>query len=63
VTLMSQQASEPRKLFQIGSATARGCFGGLNSPASAVAFSRSGDLATGDFSDATVLRKFGDVSG
>jgi hypothetical protein len=27
----------------------------------AVAFSRTGDLATGDFSDATVLRKFGDV--
>jgi len=28
---------------------------------SAVAFSRTGDPATGDFSDATVLRKFGDV--
>jgi hypothetical protein len=27
----------------------------------AVAFSRSGDSATGDFGDATVLRKFGDV--
>jgi hypothetical protein len=27
----------------------------------AVAFSRSGDPATGDFSDATVIRKFGDV--
>jgi hypothetical protein len=27
----------------------------------AVAFSRSGDLATGDFGDATVIRKFGDV--
>ena len=27
----------------------------------AVAFSRTGDPATGDFSDATVLRKFGDV--
>ena len=27
----------------------------------AVAFSRSGDPATGDFNDATVTRKFGDV--
>ena len=27
----------------------------------AVAFSRTGDLATGDFRDATVLQKFGDV--
>jgi hypothetical protein len=27
----------------------------------AVAFSRSGDPATGDFGDATVIRKFGDV--
>jgi hypothetical protein len=27
----------------------------------AVAFSRSGNLATGDFSDATVIRKFGEV--
>jgi hypothetical protein len=27
----------------------------------AVAFSRSGDPATGDFRDATVIRKFGDV--
>jgi hypothetical protein len=26
-----------------------------------VAFSRTGDPATGDFSDATVIRKFGDV--
>jgi hypothetical protein len=29
--------------------------------AGAVAFSRFGDPATGNFSDATVLRKFGDV--
>jgi hypothetical protein len=27
----------------------------------AVAFSRTGDPATGDFSDANVIRKFGDV--
>jgi hypothetical protein len=27
----------------------------------AVAFSRTGDPATGDFSDAQVIRKFGDV--
>lgn len=27
----------------------------------AVAFSRTGDPATGDFHDATMLRKFGDV--
>jgi hypothetical protein len=27
-----------------------------------VAFSRSGDPATGDFREATVLRKFGDVT-
>jgi hypothetical protein len=27
----------------------------------AVAFSRTGDPAAGDFSDATVLRRFGDV--
>jgi hypothetical protein len=27
----------------------------------AVAFSRTGDPATGDFSDAKVLKKFGDV--
>jgi hypothetical protein len=26
-----------------------------------VAFSRTGDAATGDFSDAKVIRKFGDV--
>jgi hypothetical protein len=28
----------------------------------AVAFSRSGDPATGDFSDATIIRKFGEVA-
>jgi hypothetical protein len=28
----------------------------------AVAFSRTGDPATGDFSDAKVIKKFGDVS-
>ena len=28
---------------------------------SAVAFSRNGDPSTGDFSDAKVIRKFGDV--
>jgi hypothetical protein len=28
---------------------------------SAVAFSRTGDPATGDFSDAKIIRKFGDV--
>jgi hypothetical protein len=28
----------------------------------AVAFSRTGDPATGDFSDAKVIRKFGDVA-
>jgi len=28
---------------------------------SAVAFSRTGDPATGDFNDAKVIRKFGDV--
>jgi hypothetical protein len=27
----------------------------------AIAFSRSGDPATGDFGDAQVIRKFGDV--
>jgi hypothetical protein len=27
----------------------------------AVAFSRTGDPATGDFGDATIIRKFGDV--
>jgi hypothetical protein len=27
----------------------------------AIAFSRTGDLATGNFGDATVIRKFGDV--
>ncbi len=29
----------------------------------AVAFSRTGDPATGDFSDAQVIKKFGDVPG
>jgi hypothetical protein len=29
----------------------------------AVAFSRTGDSATGDFSDAKVVRKFGEVPG
>lgn len=29
----------------------------------AVAFSRSGDPATGEFGDATVIRKFGEVPG
>lgn len=28
-----------------------------------IAFSRSGDLATGDFSDAKLIRKFGDGAG
>jgi hypothetical protein len=32
-----------------------------NGHVGAVAFSRTGDPATGDFSDATVIRKFGDV--
>lgn len=27
----------------------------------ALAFSRSGDLATGEFADATLIKKFGDV--
>jgi hypothetical protein len=27
----------------------------------AIAFSRTGDLATGNFGDATVIRKFGDL--
>jgi hypothetical protein len=30
-------------------------------PVGAVAFSRTGDPATGDFSDAKVIEKFGDV--
>jgi hypothetical protein len=34
---------------------------GYGNDTGAVAFSRTGDPATGDFSDATVLRKFGDV--
>ncbi len=29
--------------------------------AGALAFSRSGDLAPGEFSDATLIKKFGDV--
>ena len=32
-----------------------------NGHTGAVAFSRTGDPATGDFSDAKVIRKFGDV--
>jgi hypothetical protein len=30
-------------------------------PVGAVAFSRTGDPATGDFNDAKIIRKFGDV--
>jgi hypothetical protein len=41
-------------------ARAHGLWTGLGHTG-AVAFSRSGDPATGDFSDATVLRKFGVV--
>jgi hypothetical protein len=43
---------------------AAGSFAGfLPSPGivGAVAFSRTGDPATGDFGDATVIRNFGDV--
>ncbi len=34
---------------------------GRSTSVGAVAFSRTGDPATGDFSDAKVVRKFGDV--
>jgi hypothetical protein len=38
-----------------------GALSGKEGHVGAVAFSRTGDPATGDFSDAKVIRKFGDV--
>ena len=55
-------AGEPTECFNPAAVVMRaealsrkeGCVG-------AIAFSRTGDPATGDFSDAKVLKKFGDV--
>jgi len=49
-----------RSIAVAGSARAQGLWKVLRH-SGAVAFSRTGDLATGDFSDAKIIREFGDV--
>lgn len=46
---------------QTSSAAVRAAQALANTSAGAVAFSRSGDPATGDFSDAEIIRTFGTV--
>jgi hypothetical protein len=62
----SQPAEITQLLFQSGSKPCsrdRACKGlwKVLGHTGAIAFSRTGNPATGDFRDATVLRKFGDV--
>jgi hypothetical protein len=55
-------AGEPTECFNPNAAVMRAeALARKEGHVGAVAFSRTGDPATGDFSDATVLRKFGDV--
>jgi hypothetical protein len=55
-------AGEPTECFNPNAAVMRAeALARKEDHVGAVAFSRTGDPATGDFSDATVLRKFGDV--
>ena len=55
-------AGEPKECFNPNAAvTLAEALSGQEGHVGAVAFSRTGDPATGDFSDARVIRKFGDV--
>jgi hypothetical protein len=55
-------AGEPTECFNPNAAVMRAeALSRKEGHAGAVAFSRTGDPATGDFSDAKVIRKFGDV--
>jgi hypothetical protein len=55
-------AGEPTECFNPVAATMRAeVLSRGEGHVGAVAFSRTGDPATGDFSDAKVIRKFGDV--
>ena len=55
-------ASEPTECFNPNAAVMRAeALSRKVGHVGAVAFSRTGDPATGDFSDAKVIRKFGDV--
>jgi hypothetical protein len=55
-------AGEPTECFNPVAATMRAeALSRKEGHVGAVAFSRTGDPATGDFSDAKVIRKFGDV--
>ena len=55
-------ASEPTECFNPTAAVMRAeALSRKEGPFGAVAFSRTGDPATGDFSDAKVIKKFGDV--
>jgi hypothetical protein len=55
-------AGEPTECFNPNAAVMRAeALSRKEGNVAAVAFSRSGDPATGDFSDAKVIKKFGDV--
>jgi hypothetical protein len=55
-------AGEPTECFNRNAAVMRAeALSRKEGHVGAVAFSRTGDPATGDFSDAQVIRKFGDV--
>jgi hypothetical protein len=55
-------AGEPLECFNPNAAVMRAeALSRKEGHVGAVAFSRTGDPATGDFSDARVIRKFGDV--
>lgn len=54
-------AGEPTECFNPNAAVMRAEALSQRRHVGAVAFSRTGDPATGDFSDARVIRKFGDV--
>jgi hypothetical protein len=55
-------AGEPTECFNPNAAVMRAeALSRKEGYVGAVAFSRTGDPATGDFSDAKVIRKFGDV--
>jgi hypothetical protein len=55
-------AGEPTECFNSNAAVMRAeALSRKEGHVGAVAFSRTGDPATGDFSDAKVIKKFGDV--
>jgi hypothetical protein len=57
-------AGEPAECFNPNAAVMRAeALSRKDGHVGAIAFSRTGDPATGDFSDAKVIRKFGDVPG